>query len=305
MSSRRALAFTLLEVIAVVLMLGMVFLVMGGVFSRIAATTLDANQTESTRRGLLLLDRVARDLAGATLIEKAEGVDPLAHPWLFLAESRRGSDGADRLKFDSRSARVTGEHATDLAVIAYFVERGDGDDLRLVRWSSPALPESLDRDFPRSDDPRSQIVASGLARFGVRFSGEDGELVTSWDSSTLELSGKLPLSAEITLALLDATAAEGERVFSRRVLLPLRPFNLEKTLAGEDGEDEDEDEDEDDDEECVTAAECQASNPSGVAALLAQLPDPAAGQAQINANPDMCVEDIEASLGIDLSGVCE
>lgn len=304
MSPRRARAFTLLEVIAVVLMLGMVFLVMGGVFSRIAATTLDANQSEATRRGLLLLDRVARDLEGATLIEKPEGVDPLEHPWLFFAESRRGSDGADRLKFDSRSARVTGEHATDLAVIAYWVELGDADDLRLVRWASPALPESLDRDFPRSDDAGAQVIASGLARFGVRFSDDEGALVTSWDSSTLERSGKLPIAAEITLALLDPTAPEGERVFAKRVLLPLRPFDLEKTLAGENAEEED-DEDEEDEDGCVTAGECQASNPSGVAALLAQLPDPAAGQAQINANPDMCVEDIEASLGIDLSDICE
>ena len=62
MSARRARAFTLLEVIAVVLILGLVFLVMGGVFSQIAGTATDADQTETTRRGLLLIERVARDL---------------------------------------------------------------------------------------------------------------------------------------------------------------------------------------------------------------------------------------------------
>jgi hypothetical protein len=144
-STRRARAFTLLEMIAVVLMLGLVFLVMGGVFARIASTTTDANQTETTRRGLLLVDRVARDLEGATLVEKPAELDPQAHPWLFLADSRLGRGGSDSLKFDSRSAPSTAEHAGGLAVVAYWIEPGDADDLRLLRWTSPALPESLVR----------------------------------------------------------------------------------------------------------------------------------------------------------------
>jgi hypothetical protein len=79
---------------------------------------------------------------------------------------------------------------------------------------------------------------------------------------------------------------------------------LEKKLSGDEGGD-DEDEDDEDEDGCVTVGECQASNPSGVAALLAELPDPAGGQAQIDANPNLCVEDVEASLGIDLSEICE
>ena len=299
----RTRAFTLLEVIAVVLLLGLVFLVMGGVFSQIASTTTDANQTETTRRGLLLVDRIARDLEGATLVEKPEETDPLAHPWLFLAESSSARGGADRLKFDSRSARSSAEHAGDLAVVAYWIERGDADDLRLLRWTSPALPESLEREFPNRGDEAARIVANGLTRFGVQLTDEEGAVVSSWDSSTLERSGQLPIAAEIQLALRDETAPEGEREFVRRVLLPMRPIDLAQALSGEEdgGEDEGDEEDEDG---CVTVLECAAANSAQIDAWLATQPDPAAIRAQIDANGDRCAAEVLPSLGFP-TDACE
>jgi len=294
-------AFTLLEVMAVVLILGFVFLTMGQVYQRsVGPTATTPSQTESARRGLLLLGRVARDLEGATLVEKPDEVDPLEHPWLFYAESRRGSDGADRLKFDTRTTPGPAEHATDLAVVAYWVERGEADDLRLMRWSSPSLPESLDRELPRSSDASTQVVANGLTRFGVRFTDEEGALVNAWDSSTLERSSKLPTSAEITLALADTTAPEGERTFVKRVVLPIRPIDLAKTLTGESGDEEEDDED----DECVTVGECVDANAANFAAFLATQPDPAGIQANVDAMRDQCAEDVLPSLGIDI-GSCE
>jgi hypothetical protein len=304
MSPARRSAFTLLEVMAVVLMLGLVFLVMGSVFSRIASTTTDANQTELTRRGLLLVDRVARDLETATLVEKPEELDPLAHPWLFLAESRRGGDVADRLKFDARRAPSGVEPAGDLAVVAYWVEPGDADDLRLVRWSAPALPEGLDRSFPRSGDEGAQVLANGLARFGVRFVDEEGAVTPGWDSSTVERSGQLPVAAEISLALIDSSAPEGERAFTRRVVLPLRPIDLEKALSGEDDTDEDDEEDEDDEKDCVTVGACYAQNGAAFQSLFAQFGDPTAVQTLLEQNSDQCVEEFEASTGYPIAELC-
>jgi hypothetical protein len=199
------------------------------------------------------------------------------------------------MKFDSRSARPAGEHAGDLGVVAYWVERGDGDDLRLMRWTSPALPESLDRDFPRSGDAGAQVVASGLTRFAVRFTDDEGQQVSSWDSSTLERSSQLPASAEITLGLADPTAPEGEREFVRRVVLPIRPIDLAAALSGEDGDGGDEDDDEDDEnqDDCVTVAQCRADNAPAFATWIAQQPDPAAAQAMLDANASACAEDID------------
>lgn len=302
MSPQRSRAFTLIEVVAVVLMLGLVFLVMGGVFSRIAQNANDASQTETTRRGLLLIDRVARDLAGATLVEKPGELDPQAHPWLFLAESRLGRGGADRLKFDTRGRRSAGEHATDLSVVAYWVEPGDAADLRLLRWTSPALPESLERDFPSRDEERVEVVANGLTRFGVELADEEGALVSSWDSSTLERSNQLPIAAEIRLALRDETAPEGEREFARRVVLPMRPLDLEKALSGDEAGDDEEEGDED--EDCVTVAQCAAENSAQLEAWLATVPDPGAIRAQIDAAGDRCAAEVLPSLGF-AADACE
>jgi prepilin-type N-terminal cleavage/methylation domain-containing protein len=301
---KRRRGFTLLEMIAVIVLLGLVFTAMGMFFrDAIGPTTTAPDQNEATRRGLLLISRIARDLEGATLVEKPEEVDPLEHPWLFLAEARRSREGADRLKFDMRGAPSDAPHATDLAVVAYFTEPGDDGDLRLVRWSSPALPESLDRSLPSSNDEGSHVLANGLTRFAVSFVDEDGATTPSWDSTTLERSGKLPISAAITLALADETAPEGERVFERRVLMPIRPIDLEKTLSGESGE-EDEDEEDEEDEECVTVGECVDANAASFAAFLATQPDPAAIQANVDAVRNQCAADVLPALGIDI-GDCE
>lgn len=303
---RRRAAFTLLEVIAVVLILGMVFLVMGAVYRDIVGPTMTSpNQTEAVRRGLLLIDRVAEDLEGAVLIEKPKETDPLAHPWLFYADSRLGHNGADRLKFDSRNARPAGEHASDLAVVAYWLEPAESEGLRLVRWTSSALPESLDREFPRSTDDGARVIANGIARFGVRFTAEDGAVVTAWDSSTLERSSQLPIAAEIQFAMLDPTAKEGERVFAKRVVFPLRPLDLEKLLSGDEaGGDEDQDDDGDGDDGCVTVGECQTANASAFAAAIASSPDPAGVQSALDAVRDQCWEDVAAGFDLQVGG-CE
>jgi hypothetical protein len=298
---RRARAFTLLEVMAVVMILGFIFLVMGKVFKDIASTTTDASRTETTRRGLLLLDRVAGDLEGATLVVKPEATDPLQHPWLFYADSRLARNGADRLKFDTRTAPGPAEHATDLAVVAYWAERGDDDDLRLLRWTSPALPEGLDRDFPNRDDPGVQVVATGLSSFALRFSDDKGNVVSAWDSSTLERSSQLPLAAEIDVGLRDESAPEGGVTFSRTVLLPLRPFDLEKALAGKQEDEDEQDEDSDKDEDCVTVAACRAANASAFAAAIAARPE---WEAILNAASTQCWDDFEAANGFDAPVDC-
>jgi hypothetical protein len=305
MSPRRARAFSLLEVVAVVLILGLIFLVMGGVFRQIARDTSSAQTTESTRRGLLLVDRLARDLESATLVKKPEAVDPLAHPWLFFADGRGAAAGADRLKFDVRGARGDAEHATDLSVVAYWVERDETGDLSLYRWSAPTLPESLDRGFPARDDPGVQRVASGLTRFGVRFDDADGAVATSWDSTPLERSSQLPSAAEIAVALRDDTAPEGERAFSRRVAIAMPTLDLEKALAKDDGKGDQDDEDDKDDDACTTVGVCQARNAAMFASLIAQAPDPASVQAALDANRNQCWTDFAVNLPISIDVDCE
>jgi hypothetical protein len=211
-----------------------------------------------------ILDRVARDLESSVLVKKPAELDPLAHPWLFLADGS-GDLGADRMQFVTRGRvlRVSALRESDLERVAYWLDAREDGSFDLVRWSHPQLPESLVREFPRDDDPGAAVLAEGVAAFGVRFLGEAGEWVTAWDSSQIVESSELPLAAEISIELLpeaeDGTPLEVDpslpedaepRIATRRVLLPLRPRDVEKELdpdadqnADDQGEDEEDGED--------------------------------------------------------------
>ncbi len=161
-------------------------------------------RTRDSRRAIALLDRIARDLEAAVLVRKPDEVDPLYHPWVFLAEDRGGDEGAEHLKFTTRSRvlRSTAHHESDLEVVSYALREGDDGGLELLRWSSPRLPEELDRTFPESEADGAVLFAEGLASFGVRFMDEEGQWNSEWDSSTLVDSSELPLAAEISVAIL-------------------------------------------------------------------------------------------------------
>jgi type II secretory pathway component PulJ len=254
--SRRA-GFTLLELMGVVALISVVFFVALNFYVDLSrASTRASNHTRDIRRATAILDRVARDIEGAFLIEKPPEVDPVAFPWLFYAETRLGGDASDRLKFISRNHDPTRTDSaeTNLAVVALLAESSPDDSISLYRWSSPRLPERLDKSFPREDDEGSHLLAEGLYSFGMTFFGEDGEPLRDWDSSTLLESSALPVAVEIALSMMPARGEEELQptVYRRKVLIPVRPLDLvaladpNNPLAG--GE-EDEAEQEEDGEE--------------------------------------------------------
>ncbi len=242
--------FTLIEVLAVVFLTSVVMAFVLDFYVELSRSTARAAVlTRDLRRATGILDRVARDLEGAVLLKKLPEQDPLAHPWVFVAESRGSELGADHVKFDTFSHVTRGSklHEADLAVVSY-VTRDDLDTgLELLRWTSPHLPESLDREFPLPDDEGVLLLADGLVDFGMRFLREDGEWADSWDSSTVAQSGQLPLAVEIELALANEEGLFGEEeaaYFSRTVLLPVRPIEPEQLApAPAEGEEQGENED--------------------------------------------------------------
>ena len=116
-------------------------------------------------------------------------------------------------------------------------ESEDTEGYELLRWSSPSLPESLDRDFPLEGDPDALILAKGIHHFALRFLDEAGEWVSEWDSSQLLDSSALPLVVEIEVAMApldDRLPEEAEElIYRRRVFLPVRPLDLETLLDPE------------------------------------------------------------------------
>ncbi len=274
MSPRRSAhskGFTMIELLAA---MGLTLLVVTVAvtyyrqFSRSSAHATE--QLREERRAASLLDRVARDLEGTILMVKPDDVDPLAFPWVFFAESRQGA-GADRLLFVSRrwTQRASDVPESDLDRIAYSLVQDADGTLTLLRWSEPGLPQSLERDIPPPDAPGNLVLARGLAGFGVRFLDDGGQWKSEWDSSQIVDASKLPLAAEIQVALAPSPdAAPGtppSGPYVRHVWLPLRPLDMafltgQKPEPGP-GTSQPDDQSGDQPGQCVTVAQCLARNP--------------------------------------------
>ena len=301
MSRSRRAGFTLLEVIAVVLLTGILITFTTNFYLDLSRQSRAAvEKARNTRRAVVLLDRIARDLESATLVKKPGPVDPLEHPWLFLAEADEPSRGAQRLKFSSRGRRPRSPQAaeSDVEMVAWQLARTDGNDFQLVRWSSPRLPAGRDLAWPAVED--SDPVARGIAEFGVFLLDEGGEQTARWDSTVMTTSSELPAGAEIQVSFYvddESDAIDGP--YSRYVAFPLPPLDIEAQLeaagvksAGSldadgdgipddeqdadgdgipDSEDDDIASEDGDDEEGMTAEQCVALNPN-LQALLAGLP---------------------------------
>lgn len=276
----RTRGFTLLEMTLVVLFTGLLFtMVINFTLDLTDQTEAALASTADIRRASSVLDRVARDLEAATLVKKPDALDPLEHPWLFLAESR-GTRGADRLRFQARNhrPRLGAAHESDLVEIAYWLSPAEeGDGFELLRWVSarPPVPP-LARTFPRRDDPGVELLASHVALFAVRLQDADGAWQSAWDSWSPAQSSLLPIAAEVQLALLpeeppadDLVPQEEPELFTRPVVFALDPLDLEKALTGEEGKDEDDE----DDLACVTVAECVSRNQGAVDQYMDQNPD--------------------------------
>lgn len=229
--TQRRAGFTLLEMMAVVALIGVVFFVALRFYTDLGnATTRASDHTRGIRRASAILDRVARDIEGAYLLVKPPDLDPVAFPWIFFGQVRLGGDTAEQLKFITRNhdpTRTDGSES-NLATVAYFTETADDDSVSVYRWSWPRLPEGLDKSFPRSDDEGSYLLADGLRSFGFSFLGEDQEIVREWDSSTLLESSALPLAVDIELSLMPDGDEDAEEppVYRRRVVIPVRPIDL-------------------------------------------------------------------------------
>lgn len=242
---RHRAGFTLMEVLAVVLMTTLLLGVALDFYMDLSNQSARASDyTREVRRASSILDRVAADFERALLVKKPEETDPLAHPWIFVAEARYAEQGADRVKFVMRQTpRATEGPAADVAMVAYMLrpsEEGPGFELR--RWTSPGLPDGLDRDFPAADDPNALLLADGIESFALRFLDENGEWQTRWDSSQIVESSELPLAVEIDLSLVDPREASGKdlgldaaepTLYARQVELPVRPLDLETLLDPE------------------------------------------------------------------------
>ena len=244
--ARRTAGFTLIEVLAVLFLTALLLGTAISFYIDLSNHSQKATDTtREVRRATTLIDRIARDLERTVLVKKPDDMDPLANPWIFLAEPRYGNrakgaaSGSDRIKFKMRSEppRSNEQPTSDLTTVTYSLERPqNGVGFELRRWSSPRMPDHLDRDFPRPDDTASLLLADGVSHFALRFLDDSGQWVDRWDSSQLVDTSELPVQVEIEISLLPASASVDPSaaqaveaqplVYARRVLLPMRPLDM-------------------------------------------------------------------------------
>jgi prepilin-type N-terminal cleavage/methylation domain-containing protein len=266
--SRREPGFTLIEVLAVVLMTGILMGVALDFYLDLSrASNRAADGTRETRRMAAVLDRMVRDLENTVFLHKPDAVDPLFHPWIFLGEAGAPPLGAERLKFVIRGhdPRRSAVPESDFAVVTYALRRGEEGGLELWRSETPGLPEGLDRSFPLPGSPGEVLFAQGIAAFGVSFRDSSLQLKTSWDSSLMVEESELPTTVEIQLAMVEPgqqLAPEELEIQHRSVRMPVRPLDLQAMFEASEEEEEEEDQANKTVCDCIDCAGLAAS-PSG------------------------------------------
>jgi hypothetical protein len=234
----------LIEVLAAVFLMTVAIAFFVELTDSTDAATLKAREG---RLALAIGDRIARDLEGAYMLTKPPELDPLQHPWFFVAQNEYDDPGADRLRFVTRNHRPRNplDHGSDVAVVSYLLQPSeDGPGFELLRAVEPGTPQELGEFLP-ADDERYMLVAENIEHFALRLLGDDLEWFDVWDSSQLEQSSKLPRAADIEIAFLPeqslaedfddfgrlAAQFEERLPYTRRVVLPVRPVDLQAMLT--------------------------------------------------------------------------
>jgi general secretion pathway protein J len=226
---KREQGFTLLEILVAAGILTMVMTLAFGLFRWIQSASARVTEGRPRDRAVrVVLDRIERELSGAILLRRPEGVDPLAHPWLFYAEDHTLQDqDADRVRFVTQTPlRAAGEAVgRGVRIVSYGIEPG-ADGLPVLLRSEEEMTDQLEKGIELAD---AQVVAEDVAAFSLRYTGESG-MRDTWDSTSVETDNLLPLDVEVMVQLWQHDAqgqlVPGEPV-TRLIEIPTRPEFLE------------------------------------------------------------------------------
>jgi prepilin-type N-terminal cleavage/methylation domain-containing protein len=241
-SAHRSHGFTLLEMLAAVVIMSLILTFAFHAYQGISSAYTRVEQNTSRDRAVgVVFDRLERELVGAVLVQREEGADPLLHPYFFYAAPRMYAETeGDELRFVTQTPlRSPGSPPAGLALVTYgSTPSQSGPGLALLRQEEP-LPPQLAKEITWT---APQVMVDNVAIFAVRYGAEDGQPADGWDSTGVERLDQLPLSLVLTLALYEA-GPDGELVagpeHTRQVSLPVRPFRLAPEGADQAGEGDD------------------------------------------------------------------
>jgi len=226
--------FTLLEILIAAVILAMVMTMAVGFLQAIQRGSAKITEGRPRDRAVrVILDRLERELSGAILMRRKDGVDPLEHPWIFYGEDAvLQEQDADRVRFVTQTPLhpAGALHGRGVRLVSYGLEPGESGLPKLLR-SEEELGDTLVKGIELSD---AQIVAEDVAAFSLRFMGENG-MRDDWDSTAVETNNLLPLNVEVMVQLWQRDA-DGQLVpgtpVTRLMEIPTRPEFLEPPDQG-------------------------------------------------------------------------
>jgi prepilin-type N-terminal cleavage/methylation domain-containing protein len=221
--------FTLLEILVAVFIMAMVLTFAFQAYQGIEhAYSRVGSSPSRDRAARIVLDRLERELVGSVLVQRADGADPLLHPYFFYGDMKPYAESeGDTLRFVTRTPlRAPAGPPVGLEIVTYgAMPSQSGPGLVLLRQAE-SLPPQLAKDVVWNSP---DIVVDNVALFLARYTGEDQQASETWDSTGAERLDQLPSSLVVTVSLWETDAA-GQPVqgpeFSRTIDLPVRPFKL-------------------------------------------------------------------------------
>jgi len=210
--NRRA-GLTLLDLLLALTLLAVILTTIYWVFANYNRSVEVASESrDAYGQGRLILDRLARDIAGAWLPAESKSKDSFSY--LF-----NGRD--NRLDFTT-SALLSPDIAPglELAEVGYrTIENEEGDDFTLVRRQD-RTPDS------EIMEGGSEIVLTRvLNSFEISYINQLGQEVSSWQARK---SSELPYAVKVSLAL--TSTPDKKETFTTVIALPLSWPKL-KTIA--------------------------------------------------------------------------
>lgn len=200
--------FTLIEVMAAVLLSGIVMSIAVAFQINLGSATDAARERLRTQRlAVALLDRISHDLASTYFIAPSERVIAGVNPWVFVTGREYvNEESSDKIKFITRNYQPQSldGHSSDLAVVAYYlVKETDRRGYKLMRWRETHMPEQFDPNFPALDDINADVIGENLASFVVSLIDSNGSEVSEWYSVHRKGRDSLPVAVRLEITMLN------------------------------------------------------------------------------------------------------
>jgi prepilin-type N-terminal cleavage/methylation domain-containing protein len=208
---RQKRAFTLLEILLAVLVLGVMTLMIFGTFHSLISAT---SRAESTLNSLHVHTSVLEQIAGSLRASVFDGAEP--ETFEFVHEDGTAGDPDDRISWVSASSLLLPpDFPTAGAANRFELSMQDVDGERGLALR--AFPSSWELDDPEVEEVPYTLISTQVEGLDVvMYDVNESEWTDEW-----ERTRQLPISLILTLDVTDPEEPETETTIRQRVDIPV------------------------------------------------------------------------------------